>query len=176
MKILLLMVTSLITPAYGWAECQIFASQQKVSWNTLSAAERQQAKGQTISLPKKQIQVQVVCHEPRRIRLFVGSDVAQKGTFTLGPDGEMRIIASHARVDENTVRLARVGIADAAPRSAGSEELPLSLNEGLAFMNGSEVYGKVATVTFIVNSTIKPGSIVERTTWRGNLKIKMDVQ
>lgn len=175
MKSILLMITMLVTPVFGWAECQIFASQQKVSWSKLSAGERQQAKGHAISLPKKQIQVQVICEEPRRIRLFVGSNEAQNGTFSLGPDGEMQITASKAHVDDNAVRIAPISMADAVPRSAGSEELILSLNQGLALMNGNEAYGKRATVTFIVHSEIKPGSIVERTTWRGNLNIKMDV-
>lgn len=176
MKYVLLMVAMLATPMFSWAECQIFSSQQKVTWGRLSAAERQHANGQAIPLPEKQIQVQVVCSEPQRIRLFIGSDMPQNGTFSLGPDGEMQIVASRAHVDDKPVRLAPVTISDAIPTSAGSETLDIRLNQGLAFMDGKEAYGKTASVSFTVMSTIKPGSITEKTTWRGNLKIKMDVQ
>lgn len=176
MKHVLLMVTLLAAPAFGQAECQIFSSQQKVSWSRLSAAERQQAQGQPISLPEKQIQVQVVCSEPQRIRLFIGSDLPQNGTFSLGTNGEMQIVASRAYVDDKPVRLAPVHISDAIPTSAGSETMDVTLNQGLGFMDGKEAYGKTASLSFTVMSTIKPGAITERTTWRGNLKIKMDVQ
>jgi len=66
--------------------------------------------------------------------------------------------------------------ADSIPTSAGSETMDVTLNQGLGFMDGKEAYGKTASLSFTVMSTIKPGAITERTTWRGNLKIKMDVQ
>ena len=174
MKKYILMAAVLAIPMSGWADCQIFASQQKVSWSKLSAAERQQA--QVITLPEKQIQVQVVCTAPQRIRLFIGSDAAQNNTFALGPLGEMHIVASQARVDDKPVRLASVTSSDAAPASGGSETADVALNQRLAFMDGKEVSGKTASVTFTVKSTVKPGSISEKTTWHGNLKIKMEVQ
>ncbi|MBZ0058092.1 hypothetical protein [Leclercia barmai] len=176
MKKIVLMVALLAISGRGWAECQIFASQQKVSWGNLSPAERQQVKGPLLSLPEKQFQVRVVCSEPQRIRLFPGSDRVQNGTFALGADGEMQIVASHALVDDKPVRLAPVNLADVLPHSSDSENLAILPHQGLAFMDGSETYGKTATVTFTVRSAIKPGAIVERTIWRGNLKIKMDVR
>lgn len=176
MKSCVLMVMALMAPINVWAECQIFASQQKVTWSTMSAAERQQAKGQAISLPEKQIQVRVICREPHRIRLFPGSDLQQSGTFSLGSNGEMRITASHARVDDKSVRIAPVQLSDATPPSVGSETLVMTPEQGLAFMDGHEVYGKTASLTLTVLSKIKPGTLTERTTWRGNLNIRMDVQ
>ncbi|URN98846.1 hypothetical protein NB069_19640 [Leclercia adecarboxylata] len=176
MKRHLLTIALFAVPAFSWAECQIFSSQQKVTWGRLSAAERQHANGEAISLPEKQIQVQVVCSEPQRIRLFVGSDRPQNGTFSLGPDGEMRIVASRARVDDKPVRLRAVNASEAIPVPGGSETLDITLNQGMAFIDGNEAYGKTATVLFNVMPTIKPGAITERVTWRGNLRIKMDVQ
>ncbi|MEB6380717.1 hypothetical protein MXM41_17545 [Leclercia adecarboxylata] len=176
MKHVLLMVVMLGTPALSWAECQIFSSQQKVTWSRLSAAERQQANGQAITLPEKQIQIQVVCSEPQRIRLFIGSERPQNGTFSLGPKGEMRVIASRAYVDDKPVRLVPVKVSDTLLTSGGNETLDIGLNQGLAFMNGQEAHGKTASLSLTVMSTIKPGAITERTTWRGNLRIKMDVQ
>lgn len=176
MRSLLLIVALCAAPVLSWAECQIFSSQQKVTWSRLSAVERQQANGQAILLPEKQIHVQVVCSEPHRIRLFVGSDRSQNGTFFLGPDGEMRIVASGARVDDKPVRLMSVNASDAIPGAGERETMDVTLNQGIAFMDGNEAYGKTATVLFTVMPTIKPGSITERVTWRGNLRIKMDVQ
>lgn len=176
MKKYVLMAAVFAIPMSGWADCQIFASQQKVSWSKLSAAERQLAQGQVITLPEKQIQVQVVCSAPQRIRLFIGSDAAQNNTFALGPLGEMHIVASQAHVDDKPVRLASVTASDAALASGGSETADVVLNQGLAFMDGKEVSSKTASVTFTVKSTVKPGSISEKTTWHGNLKIKMEVQ
>lgn len=176
MKKLLLMTVILAVPVTGLSECQLFSSQQKVSWSNLSAAERQQAKGQLISLPEKQIQVQVVCTQPQRIRLFLSSDLSQNATFSLGPQGEMQIVAARAHVDDKPVRLAPVNASEAFPASGGSETLNVALNQGMAFMDGTEAYGKTASVLFSVISKIKPGSITEKTTWRGNLKIKMDIQ
>lgn len=176
MKQYVLMAAMLAAPACGWAECQIFTSQQKVTWSNVSPAERQQANGQRLSLPEKQIQVQVVCREPQRIRLFPASDSPQNGSFALGPTGEMRITASQAYVDDKPVRIAPVAMHDAAPRSSGSDTFVITPNQGLALMDGTEVHGKTASVTLTVQSTIRPGSLIERTTWRGNLKIRMDVQ
>lgn len=176
MKPYIVMAVMMIVPVQSWAECQIFASQQKVTWSKVSPAERQHARGQDISLPEKQIQVQVVCSEPHRIRLFPGSDLTQSGTFSLGSNGEMRIIASHARVDDKSVRIAPVTMTDDAPYSTGSETINIAPDEGLALMDGREVYGKTASLTLTVQSKIKPGAIIEKTTWRGNLKIRMDVQ
>lgn len=176
MKMYMLMAAILAAPMSSLADCQIFTSQQKVSWSKLSAAERQQAQGQAISLPEKQIQVQVVCSEPQRIRLFIGSDLAQNDTFTLGPLGEMQIVASLAYVDDKPARLAAVNVSDAVPASGGSETSDVVLNQGLAFMSGKEISGKTASVTFTVKSKVNPGSITEQTTWHGNLKIKMEVQ
>lgn len=176
MKIFLLMGALLAIPVQSWADCQLIASQQKITYSRLSAAERQQAGGQVITLPEKQLQVQVVCSEPQRIRLFVGSDLPQNGTFSLGSEGEMQITATSAYVDDQPVRLAPVQLNDAVPRTAGSAKLDVALNQGLAFVHGEEVTGKTASVSLRVVSTIKPGSITDRTTWRGNLNIKLDVQ
>ena len=171
-----LMAAALAAPISGWADCQIFASQQKVSWSKLSAAERQQAQGQAITLPEKQIQVQVVCTAPQRIRLFVSSDLAQNDTFALGPYGEMHIVASDAHVDDKSVRLAPVNGSEAISASGGSETADVALNQTLAFMDGQEVAGKTASVTFTIKSKVQPGSITEKTTWHGNLKIKMEAR
>ncbi len=176
MKKYVLMAAVFAIPMSGRADCQLFASQQKVSWGKLSAAERQQAQGQVITLPEKQIQVQVVCSAPQRIRLFIGSDAAQNNAFALGPLGEMHVVASQAHVEDKPVRLAPVISAEAIPTSGGSETANVVLNQGLAFMDGKEVSGKTASVTFTVKSRVKPGSVTEKTTWHGNLKIKMEVQ
>ncbi|MCU6676133.1 DUF1120 domain-containing protein [Leclercia tamurae] len=176
MKAYLLMVAALIAPTCSWAECQLISSQQKVTYSKLSAAERQQAGSETISLPEKQIQLQVVCSEPHRIRLLLGSNLSQNGTFSLGEQGEMLITASSAYVDDQPVRIALVQSSDAIPQSGGSDKMTVALNQGLAFMNGGEIHGKTASVSLTVASKIKPGNITERTTWRGNLNIKLDVQ
>ncbi|MFK3709983.1 hypothetical protein [Leclercia adecarboxylata] len=175
-RIFLLMGALLAVPVQSWADCQIIASQQKIAYSRLSAAERQQAGGQPVTLPEKQIQIQVVCSEPQRIRLFVGSNLPQNGTFSLGSEGEMQVTATNAFVDDQSVRLAPVQLNDALPRTGGSAKLDVALNQGLAFVHGEEIRGKTASVSLLVASTIKPGSITDRTTWRGNLNIKLDVQ
>lgn len=176
MRSFLLFAVLFAVPVLSWADCQLIASQQKMTYSRLSAAERQQANAQFITLPEKQIQVQAVCSEPQRIRLFVGSDLSRNGTFSLGSEGEMQIIALNAHVDDRPVQLATVQMNDAIPRTGGSQQLNVVLNQGLAFITDEEVLGKTASVTFSVVSRIKPGTITERTTWRGNLNIKLDVQ
>lgn len=177
MKLVFLTVVLLGMPVCCWADCQLISSQKKVSWGTLSAAERQLAKGQPFSLAGKQIQVHVVCSEPRRIRLFINSDLPQTGgAFSFGATGQMQVIASQSSVDNKPVRIAPVHFADNAPPSGGSDHLEVLPNQGLAFVDSQEVFGKNASVTFSVIPKIKPGSVVDRATWRGNLTIKMDVQ
>lgn len=176
MKCYLLMAAIGLIPCQSWAECQLIASQQKIVYTRLSPAERQQATGPWITLPEKQIQVQVNCSEPQRIRLFFGSDLPHNGTFSLGSEGEMLITAARAQVDDRPVRIASVNRSDTVLRSAGSETLQILLNEGLAFSNGDEVYGKNASVSLLVAARVKPGPVTEQTTWRGNLNIKMEVQ
>lgn len=177
MKVVLLTVALLGVPVCSWADCQLISSQKKVSWGTLSAAERQLAKGQLFALAEKKLQVHVVCSEPRRIRLFINSDLPQNGSaFSFGDAGQMQVIASHSAIDNKPVRIAPVHFADTTPQSGGSEQLEILPHQGLAFVDSQEVYGKNASVTFSVIAKIKPGSVVDKTTWRGNLNIKMDVQ
>lgn len=176
MKCYLLMAAIGLIPYQSWAECQLIASQQKIVYTRLSPAERQQATGPWVTLPEKQIQVQVNCSEPQRIRLFFGSDLPHNGTFSLGSEGEMLITAARAHVDDHPVRIASVNRSDTVLSSAGSETLQVLMNEGLAFSNGDEVYGKNASVSLLVAARVKPGPVTEQTTWRGNLNIKMEVQ
>ena len=176
MKRYLLMAVIGLIPCHNWAACELIASQQKIVYSRLTPAERQQGNMPWITLPEKQIQVQVNCSEPQRIRLFLGSDLPRNGTFSLGSEGEMRITASHAYVDDRPVRIAPVHRTDTVLRSGGSEALQASLNEGLGFSNGEEVYGKNASVSLLVAARIKPGPVTELTTWRGNLNINLEVQ
>ncbi len=176
MKCYLLLAAIGLIPCQSLAECQLIASQQKIAYTRLSPAERQQATGPWITLPEKQIKVQVNCSEPQRIRLFFGSDLPHNGTFSFGSEGEMLITAAHAYVDDRPVRLASVNRADTVLRSGGSETLQVSLNEGLAFSNGDEVFGKNASISLLVATRVKPGPVTEQTTWRGNLNINLEGQ
>lgn len=53
------------------AQCQLITSQQTISYGSLSAMERQSAGGKAITLPEKQLTLNVMCDKPQRIRLFL---------------------------------------------------------------------------------------------------------
>lgn len=176
MKIALLTVALLTLPVSGWAKCQLTASQQKISYGRVSPAERQLAQNGVLALPEKNIVINVLCDEPQRIRLMTGSSLPGNGRFALGDEGEMQIVATSARVDDRPVHIATVQSADAAPASGGHEQQEIVLNQGLAFMDGAEVRGKTASVTLVIHSRLKQTSISEKTTWHGNLNIRLETQ
>lgn len=177
MKLFILWVVMLIAPLYSRADCQIASSQQKVTWNKISPSERQQAKGEDISLPEKRITVQVACSQPQRIRLFLSSNDIQTGSaFGLGTGGTMNVIASDAYVDGKPVRLISVRSDSEVLTAEGVKETEVYVNQGLAFTDDKEVSGSSASVAFTVTGKIKPGAITESTTWRGNMSVRMEVQ
>lgn len=176
MKLLSLAISLLALPLSGWAECQLSASQQQISYGRVSAAERQLAPDQQLSLPEKNIIINVLCDQPQRMRLITGSTSSGGGNFMLGQGGEMQVIAASAYVDDRPVQLALVQSADASPASAGQLQQAITPNQGLAFIDGSEVSGKTASVTLTVHSRLNQATISEKTTWRGNLNVKLETQ
>lgn len=156
------------------AECQLIASQTNVNYQRLSAAERQRSK--EIELPEKNITFSINCDTPQRIRLFFGSSLSAGGTFGFGEQGSMTIIAENAMMDNNNVRLTTVRKGDANVLAAGVMQAKAELNQGIAFVNGQELTGKVASVTLKVIPKLKSGSITEQATYRGNLQVKVEAQ
>lgn len=176
MKLLSLALSLLAAPVSSWADCQLNASQQSVSYGRVSAAERQLANDGALTLPEKTVVINVLCDEPQRMRLMVGSSLPGSDRFTLGEAGEMQVMAASAYVDDRPVRIAVVPHADAAPASGGQAQQEVTLNQGLAFVDGAELRGKTASVSLTVHSRLKPTAIGEKTTWRGNLNLKLEAQ
>lgn len=176
MKSLILMFPLLTLSLSSWADCELTSSQQSVSYGRVSAAERQLAKENALNLPEKKIVINVLCDEPKRIRLMIGSVLPGSENFLLGDGGEMKVFASDALLDDRPVRIAAIQHGEAMPASTGQERQQVTLNQGLAFINGTEARGKTASVTLTVQSQLKPKTITERTTWRGNLNITLETQ
>lgn len=88
----------------------------------------------------------------------------------------MTVTASQAIVDDNSVRLAVVHAGDASQITNGSQEITPQVNQGIAFVNGQELKGKAASVTLTIKPRFKNGSITDKTTWRGNLRVRMVTQ
>lgn len=174
MKSLYLIISLLALPASSLADCQLTASQQNISYGRISASERQLANDHVLTLPEKKIVINVVCDEPQRMRLVIGSTLSGGSKFTLGDGGEMQVIAASAYVDDRPVRIASVQSADDTPASGGQEQQEITPNQGMAFINGTEMRGQTVSVTLMVHSRLKPAVISEQTTWRGNLNIKLE--
>lgn len=158
------------------SECQLIASQHSVSYGSLRAAERQAAGNKPVELPEKYLQIAVNCDKPQRVRLFFSSDLPQNNTFAFGQQGQMLITAMKATVDDREVLLAPVRTPDSALSSSGAQQLPITLNEGIAFVSGNEVEGKNMSFTVAVSAHFKNQSITENVKHRGNVRIKVEAQ
>ena len=158
------------------AQCQLITSQQTISYGSLSAMERQSAGGKAITLPEKQLTLNVMCDKPQRIRLFFGSSLPQGGNFALGEKGEMKFTAMKARVDDRDVLLAPVTSAHGELTAAEASQVDINLNDGIAFVSGDELTGKTMSVTLAVNANIKSAPISDRVKYRGNLQVRVEAQ
>ena len=176
MKALILAVCAMAFSLHAMADCQLVSSQQKLSYGRMSAAERQAEGNRLIEMPEKQIVLNVICDEPSRIRLFLGSNVPKGHEFGFGDNGVMRVTAAQATVDDRTVNLAAIHAGDPWVTNGGVREIAPALNEGIAFINGQELRGKTASVTFTIKPRFKSNHITDREVWRGNLRVRMDVQ
>lgn len=172
MKRFYMAIALLISSSQVLAECTLLQNHQSLSYGRLSAAERQ-AQGDIIDLPEKQIVINITCDEPQQIRLFTGTTSPKGGQFGFGNDGVMTVTASQAIVDDNSVRLAVVHAGDASQITNGSQEITSKVNQGIAFVNGKELRGKAASVTLTLKPRFKNGDITDKTTWRGNLRVRM---
>ncbi|HGL4482729.1 TPA: hypothetical protein ACKE6T_003940 [Klebsiella oxytoca] len=175
MKRLFLSIPLLLYVSLTSAECRLLQSQQNLSYGHLSAAERQ-AQGEIIALPEKQVVLNITCDEPQQIRLFTGTATPEGSQFAFGEHGRMLITASQAVVDDNPVRLAAVHAGDASLMTNGADRITAQVNQGIAFVNGQELKGKTASVTLTIKPNFKSGSITDKTTWRGNLRVRMVTQ
>lgn len=175
MKRFLLVITLMLCTAQALAECQLLQNKQNLSYGRISAAERQ-AQGENMSLPEKVVVLNITCDEPQQIRLFTGTASPKGGAFGFGDQGAMLVTASQAVVDDNPVRLAAVHAGDAPLQTNGAEQITARVNQGIAFVNGQELKGKTASVTLTIKPEFKSGAITDRTTWRGNLRVRMVTQ
>lgn len=158
------------------AECQLVTSQQSVSYGALSAMDRQMAGGKAITLPEKQILLNVMCDNAQRVRLFFGSSLPQGNDFALGAQGKMTFTAMKARVDDKDVLLAPVRTSHGAVTSPGANTADIALNEGIAFVDGEELSGKNISVAIAVNSQVKSQSITDKVKYRGNLQVRLETE
>ncbi|MCU6669790.1 hypothetical protein M8013_13655 [Enterobacteriaceae bacterium H4N4] len=158
------------------SECRLIASQQSVSYGSVSAAERQAAGSKPVELPEKYLQFNVNCDEPQRVRLLFNSTLTHSNTFAFGSQGQMTFTAMKATVDEREVQLAPVRSADSVLSSSGSPLALIILNEGIAFVSGNEVRGKHISLTVAVGARFRNEAITEKMTYRGNLHVKVDAQ
>lgn len=175
MKPLLLMLVMSLCSAQAMADCQLLQSQQQLSYGRLSAADRQ-TQGQRVQLPEKQVVLNITCDAPQRIRLFTGSTTAEGGKFGFGDQGEMTVTAADAVVDNKSVRLVAVHAGDATQVATGTEKVTAHLNQGIAFVDGTELRVKTASVTLTIKPEFKSGSLTDRTLYRGNLRVRMEAQ
>lgn len=176
MKRLFISTCAMLLSLHAVAGCQLISSQQKVSYGRISAAERQAEGNNLVELPEKQIALNVVCDEPSRIRLFIGSNLPKGDGFGFGDNGVMQVTASNATVDDHNANLAAVRAGDASVTQGGIKEISPALNEGIAFVDGQELRGKTATVTLTLKPRFKSSAITDREVWRGNLRVRMDAQ
>lgn len=175
MKRLLLATTLMLCTTQVLAECQLLQNQQNLNYGRISAAERQK-QSEVINLPDKVVVLNITCDDAQQIRLFIGTASPKGGQFGFGDQGVMQVIASQAVVDDNPVRLAAVHAGDASLQTNGAEQISAQVNQGIAFVNGQELKGKTASITLTIKPEFKSGSITDRTTWRGNLRVRMATQ
>jgi len=158
------------------SECQLMASQQTVSYGTLSAAERQAAKEQDVELPERHLQLTVNCDKSQRVRLFFSSSLPKNNAFAFGSEGRMKVTAMNAVVDDREVLLTPVRLPESAITNAGNNRMAVTLDEGAAFVAGDEVSGQHFSLTLAVSSYFKNQPVTEKMTYRGNLQIRVDAQ
>ena len=175
MKLLWLAISLMLCAAQVQAECQVLQNQQNFSYGRICAAERQ-SQVDEITLREKVVVLNITCDDAQQIRLFTGTALPKDGQFGFGDRGVMSVTASQAVVDDNPVHLAVVHAGDGVQKTNGSEKVSIQLNQGIAFVNGQELRGKTASVTLTFKPKFNSGSITDRTTWRGNLRVRMVTQ
>lgn len=166
----------LACPNLVLAECQLTASQQNLAYGKMSPAERQSQKTTKITLAAKKVVVQVTCDTPSRIRLFISSHLPSGDRFGFGTRGTMNISAINGYLDDRAVKLSKVRTAIDAVSDAGQSSVTLAVNDGLAFVDGSELSGRQATVIFSVIPSFEKEPITDSTAYTGHLNIRVEAQ
>lgn len=158
------------------AECNVTASQQSLSYGRLSPAERQLQGKDNITLMEKQVVVRAVCDTPSRVRLYIGSRSANGNQFGFGNNGSMKVTVANAYLDDRSVRLSKVHGEGDAVTDSGQASMPLSVNDGLAFVDNGEQPASQVSVTLTVEPTFKNEAITDTTDYTGHLRIRVEAQ
>ena len=158
------------------AECQVTTSQPRLAYGRVSPAERQLQATDKITLSEKQVLIHAVCDTPSRIRLFISSRSANGNQFGFGSQGTMKVIASQALANDRSVKLSKVHSGGDAVTDAGQSSVSLSVNDGLVFMDGTEVLASQASVTLTVTPEFKNEAITDTTEYAGHLRVRVEAQ
>lgn len=166
----------LVASNQAMAECQVTASQPKLAYGWISPAERQMLATDKITLMEKRVVLHAICNTPSRIRLFISSHSANGSQFSFGSQGAMQVTASQAFLDNRSVKLSKVHTSSDAVVEAGQSSVSLSVNDGLAFVDGSEITASQASVILTVTPEFKNEAITDTTEYTGHIRVRVEAQ
>lgn len=153
--------------------CTISVSSPFVDYGVMSRWQLQDRPNGQVTPGIRSTMVNVVCPDPRAIKLLVQGEVNETGHLRYGEHGYTEFRLLNAMLDGNAVEL-RPQLPDGSPAEATAEALPLAVNQQLVTVSaGQVVKGKMLSARLEIQPVLGEDDVRVSSTQRSGSQLTL---
>ncbi|MGY4835202.1 hypothetical protein [Burkholderia pyrrocinia] len=157
------------------AACNLSLSTQEVDYGRLTRAALTgtQLAPPTVSLDPRRVTVNVVCDDPRAMRLMLNG-AGENDRFQFGPDGNVQMHFDNAQLDGRPVQLGRA-TGGGVPEAVGASVAVGPGQTLVPIVNGAPASGKSLSVQGVIETTLTDRATRVRQATTFDTRIRLQV-